>query len=219
LPALKDHLRVLKRGRIKREFWDLKSILKRKTTLDSIWLIVSLMFAAFTIIPFVSAYLVANVGLQQSDIALVFLCGGLATFVSAHVIGVISDRFGKLRVFNWLAILSIFPIVLLTHLRHVSLLTAIVVTTLFTVSISARGIPALAMITASIDRAKRGRFLSLTSSVQQASSAAASLFAGSLLGMSSDGRILNFSVAGYVAVAATLSATVFARRLRPASLT
>ncbi|HVK60051.1 MAG TPA: MFS transporter [Bdellovibrionales bacterium] len=214
LPNLRGHLNGHSFSDAKVEFANLKVLMRRKKTIDAILLIVSLMFAGFTVIPYVSAYLVANVGLSQSDIAVVFFAGGITTFATARLIGVISDRYGKLRVFTWLAVISTIPIVILTHLGSSSLITAVIVTTFFTTLISARGIPALAMITASIEKAKRGRFLSLTSSVQQAASAAASLFAGWLLGTSADGHILRYQWAGYVAVAATGAAIIFARRLR-----
>jgi len=166
------------------------------------------------VIPYVSAYLVSNIGLTQSDLASVFLAGGIATFASARAVGRLADRWGKPKVFTWLALASIFPILMLTSLPRVPVLVALLVTALFTLSISARGIPALAMITASIEKSRRGRFLSLTSSVQQAASGAASLLAGWIMNRGNDGTLDNFDLAGYVAAFFTVLAIFFGRRLR-----
>lgn len=209
LPRLSDHLS----RKASRESWNLKPLIARRNSLAAFGLIVSLMFAGFTIIPFVSAYLVANLGLDEKDLASVFFAGGVATFATARMTGRIADRLGKTRVFTWIAGLSTIPILVLTHLQSTSVLAIIIVTTFFTTFIAARGIPALALITASIERARRARFLSLTSSIQQISSGAATIVAGWILGQNVDGEITHFSYAGYLAVAFTLLAILFARKL------
>jgi len=53
-----------------------------------------LVLAHFMIIPFISPYLIANVGLTQEQIALQFFCGGIATIISAPLIGKMTDRYG-----------------------------------------------------------------------------------------------------------------------------
>lgn len=215
MPPLRSHLKTAKHVVTPRNDWqELKSLVARPRTVDALLLIVTLMFAGFTVIPYVSAYLVSNIGLTQADLASVFLAGGIATFASARQVGRLSDRFGKLSVFTWLALGSIVPIMLLTHLPKVPVLLALFVTAFFTLSISARGIPALAMITASIEKSRRGRFLSLTSSVQQISSGVASLLAGWILHRGLDGRLDHFGTAGFIAATFTVLSVFFARRLR-----
>lgn len=189
-------------------------LIGERNTRIAFGLIASLMFGGFTVIPFMSAYLVANVGLEERDLATVFFIGGLATFLTQRLVGRIADRFGKRRVFTVLALLSILPTLLLTHLPTVSLSVAITVTTLFTVLVSARAVPSLAMITSSIERSRRGSFLSLTSAVQQASSGAASLSAGAIIGLGAAGQITSYDGVGYLASLSLLFAVAFAHLLR-----
>ena len=56
-----------------------------------------------------------------------------------------------------MALLSLAPIVLVTHLPPVPLAVAIAVTTLFMVLVSGRFVPAMAMITASVEPRLRGQ--------------------------------------------------------------
>jgi predicted MFS family arabinose efflux permease len=221
LPTMRSHLRET--PQIERSPWlmslrqNLSStfqLFREENTLTACLLIICLMFAGFTVIPFMSAYLVANVGLREADLATVFLAGGAATLITSRWTGKIADRFGKERVFTWLAALSMIPVFLLTHLPRVPILVAIGIATLFTILISARAIPALAMITSSIEGSRRGAFLSLTSSVQQSASGIASFVAGSFLTLGPHGEIRRYDLAGNFAVFATLLAIIAARRLR-----
>lgn len=176
-------------------------------------LIISLMFAGFTVIPFISAYLVANVGLAEADLATVFLCGGAATLLTSRLAGKMADRFGKARVFSWLAGLSTIPIFVLTHLPRVPVAVAVLVATCFTVLISARAVPALSMITSSVAPSRRGSFLSLTSCVQQAASGFASLVSGMLMSQGPAGELTRYGVVGNLAVFATFIAIIASHHL------
>ena len=67
-------------------------------------LVVSLMFAGFVVFPYVSPYLVSNVGMAEDQLPLIFVVGGIVTLFSAPLIGRLADRYGKLRVFRIVAL-------------------------------------------------------------------------------------------------------------------
>ncbi len=75
--------------------------------------------------------------------------------------------------------------------------------------------PAMAMVTASVEPARRGSFMSLVSSAQQMASAIASYLAGSIIIRSDSGELLNFELVGYLAVVFSLVALVLSRLLKP----
>ena len=56
-----------------------------------------LMFAGFTVIPYITIYMQANVGLRSDQIPLIYLCGGVFTLFSARLFGRMTDRRGKVR--------------------------------------------------------------------------------------------------------------------------
>ncbi|HVJ80230.1 MAG TPA: MFS transporter, partial [Planctomycetia bacterium] len=63
-------------------------------------LTVALMFGGFTVIPFLSPYLVSNVGVAESDLPAVYIAGGALTLFGSPIAGKLADRFGKLLVFR-----------------------------------------------------------------------------------------------------------------------
>jgi predicted MFS family arabinose efflux permease len=55
---------------------------------------VVLVLSGFTVIPYISPYQVANVGISDSDLAWIYLFGGAATFFTSRLIGRFADTHG-----------------------------------------------------------------------------------------------------------------------------
>jgi len=81
--------------------------------------------------------------------------------------------------------------------------------------VSARVVPAMAMITASAEPAQRGSFLSVNSAVQQLAAGAASFGAGLIVVEGAGGELRHYGVVGALAAVATVASVFVARRLRP----
>jgi predicted MFS family arabinose efflux permease len=215
IPTLQGHLQYVARQQkvLESKSAFIALILKTNSRLAFAMIITS-MFAGFTVLPYMSAYLSANLGLSHQDLATVFFAGGVATFTTARWVGQLSDRFGKQNLFTYLALSSAVPTLLLTHSQPMPLLAILCITTSFFLLIGARGIPSLSLITASVGPGLRGRFLSLTSSIQQASSGIASLVTGLFLNQAKDGHLTNFNWAGDLSVVFILLSVLVANRLR-----
>ncbi len=176
-------------------------------------LIGALMLAGFSVIPFISPYMVKNVGLSEAQLSLIYFCGGLATFFTAPLIGRLADRFGKARVLRWLGAISLLPLLVLTQMPALPLAAVLVITTVFMVFISGRLIPAMALITAACTPALRGRFLSMNAALQQLSASLAALWPTLVLAQDASGRLLHYDRVGYGAMAMTLLAMWIAGRV------
>lgn len=172
-----------------------------------------LMFASFLVIPFISPYMVGNVGLTEGDLPLLYLCGGTATLMSAQIIGRQADRRGKVRVFRWVAALSIVPLIVTTNLPPVPVPVAIAASMMFMVLVSGRFVPAMALINGAALPRVRGAFLVLNSALQQLASGLASVVAGSVLG-SENGRLTHYWVVGLIAVSATIAGIFLAGKVK-----
>jgi predicted MFS family arabinose efflux permease len=213
LPPLRGHLER------RRDPVRLRDVLLHPAHLRAYTLMVALVTATFTIIPFLSIYLVNNVGRSMNELPYVWLCGGGATLLTTTPVGFIADRWGKLLVFRAVALFCLVPILLITNLPPTSLAVTLLATTLFMVATSARMVPAMAMITASAAPRYRGSFMSINSSVQQMAMGAAPLLSGLILGAEPEGQsalpLQGYPLVGLLASAAMLASIFLAGRLRP----
>ncbi len=212
LPRLRTHLHI---QRTRNAGQHLLHLVTQPNHLVAFALIATLMFAGFSVIPFISPYMVANVGLQESDLPYLYLSGGLASLFSARMIGRCADRYGHRKVFVAVAGISILPILVITHLPLASVGTAIAVMTVFMVFVSGRFVPTIALITASVEPGVRGSFMSLNSSVQQFAAGFASLLAGMTIGKNASGALIHYGWVGIGAALATMLCMVISGYLRP----
>ncbi len=173
-----------------------------------------LAFGVFTVIPFISAYMVRNVGLTELQLPYIYLFGGICTIVMARVIGKLSDKLGSFTMFATVAGISIIPIFLLTNLPQVSLVYALIVTSLFTMFGSTRFIPAMTLVSAVVKPQDRGTFMSLENAARQLSSGFASQIAGLIIGAGAAGELTNYNVVGYICILGTIFAILIARVLK-----
>jgi predicted MFS family arabinose efflux permease len=201
MPSIRTHL---EKNEYHSAFKVYKIILKDKNHLKAFFLITSMMFGGFSVIPFISPYMVSNVGVSEKDLSYLYFFGGGATVFTARIIGILADKYGKFKVFATVAILSTIPIYLITNLPRVPLYLALIVSTLFFILVSGRFIPALAIITSSVLPRNRGGFMSLTSSFQQIASGLASSISGIILTKNTDGSMSNYEYVGYMAIFATI---------------
>ncbi len=167
-------------------------------------LTVVMFLSMFFIIPYLSPYLVSNVGVFEKDLFYIYLVGGSVTVFTSPLIGRLADRFGKLKVFQIIAIMSIIPIILLTNLPMVSLPIAITCTTLFMSFASGRFVPVMSMITSSVRPQYRGGFMSINTSLQNLSASIATFLGGSILVKSDAGSLLHFGRVGGIAAVLTI---------------
>ncbi|HUG22033.1 MFS transporter [Piscinibacter sp.] len=176
-----------------------------------------IMSASFTVIPFLTIYMTSNMGLQPAQVPLVYLAGGLATFFSARLFGVLSDRWGKVQTFRFVAAVAMVTMLVATHMGDVPLWALLSVTTLFFVFVSGRMVPGMALVTAAAAPALRGTFMSLNGSVQSAAMGVASLVGGLLIGRDSLGRVTGYDWCGWVAVALSVLSIWAVGRLKVSS--
>jgi predicted MFS family arabinose efflux permease len=177
-------------------------------------LIVSLMVGSFTVFPYLAAYLVANVGMKESQLPLVYIAGGFLTLISSPTIGRLADRFGKLRVFRIAIPCSAALLLVMTHLPPVPVAVAVALFGALMVANVARMICAMAMVTSSVEPRRRGAFLSANASVQHVASGLGAYLGGLIVEQSASGKIEHFGTVGWVAVSATLASMWFAGRVR-----
>lgn len=193
----------------------MRSLLAQPSHRQAFWVSASLVFGGGLVIPFMSPALVANGGITEARLPLIYLFGGAATLLSTNIIGRLSDRLDKFRVLAAVSTGTVFVVLVLTNLPSVPLPVLLLVTTLFFVTMSGRFAPAMALVINSVGPHHRGGFMGVNSALQQAASGSATLLAGLIITTEpSSGRLLNYPIVGVLAAACFLSTVFLAHRLR-----
>lgn len=213
LPPMRGHLQSP--ARVRPHPWQLlREIAAPANHRRAYALMASLTLAGMCVVPYLSAYVVANTGFKEPQLFLIYLLGGACTLVSMNVIGRLADFHGKFPVFAFVAACSIVMTLTLTHLSVVAQPVLLTVTSCFMVFMSGRFIPAMAMITSSAEPRLRGGFMSLNTSVQQFGSGFASLGSGLIVGQAADGRITGYGTIGFISAGLVVVSIYLASRLR-----
>ena len=186
MPALRDHLHRAVHAHPLAQMID---TFRQRSNLIAFALTSAMMFGAFSVIPYISISLVANVGVPRGKLWLVFLTAGLMTLCGAPFIGALADRFGKLRVFRLVALIAAGLILVLTNLPPVPLAVAASLVGLLMVSNAGRMAASMSMITASVPSRFRGGLMSANSAVQHVSAGLGALIGGGILVESHDWAI------------------------------
>ena len=173
-----------------------------------------MMFAAFTVIPYITIYLQSNAGMKTQEVPWIYLCGGLATLLSARYFGRLTDRVGKVQMFQRLALAVTVPLMATTLSQGLPLWGLLTISTLFFTVMSGRMIPGMAMISSAALPRLRGTFMTLNSAVQSASMGLAALVAGLIIGRDAQGQLTGYWVAGLLGVVASLLSVWLAGHLR-----
>lgn len=179
-----------------------------------------LMLGHFTIVPFISPYMVGNVGFTEGELMYIYLVGGAATMFFSPWVGKMADKHGRLKIFTIFGTLVLLPIITITNMPPWPLWAALVVAAIFFVFANGRMVPSTTMETAIITPENRGSYMSIRSSVQQLSSGLASFVAGSIIierpsMFSSEAKALeNYGYVGLIAIFFSLVSLWVARKLK-----
>jgi predicted MFS family arabinose efflux permease len=173
-----------------------------------------MMFASFTVIPYITIYLQSNAGMKTDEVPWIYLCGGLTTLLTARYFGRLTDRVGKVKVFQRLAWAVAFPLMATTLSQGLPLWGLLLISTCLFAMMSGRMIPGMAMISSSVEPRLRGTFMTLNSAVQSASMGVAALVGGLIIGRDAQGHLTLYWVAGLLGVLASGLSAWLAGRLR-----
>ena len=214
LPALRDHLDHASHSHPWRQ---LVSTFNQSNHLRAFALTAAVMMGSFSVIPYISLYLVSNVGVDETrDLFWVFVTGGILSLVGAPLVGRLADRYGKVPVYRIVATISIGLMLAVTNLPPVPLVVAVGVVGAFMLSNAGRMVAALTMITGSVERRFRGGFMSANSAIQHLASGVGASIGGHVLVKAADGTQQHFNRVGLFAAVATALTLWLAGRVRPA---
>lgn len=152
--------------------------------------------SGFVVIPYISPYMVRNVGLREAELPYIYLAGGLCTIFSMNIIGRLADQYGKRRLFAIMVCAAIASTLFLTHLPPVRTALAVASTTVFMICMSGRFVPAMALMTSAVRPQLRGGFMGVSSAVQHLASGLGSFLGGLILTQGGNGQLQGYGTAG-----------------------
>lgn len=210
LPTMTDHLKEKPNINSLREIKDLLSEINH---LKAFTLSILLTFGNFLILPYLSPYMISNMGLTEKDLPYIYFAGGFFTLFIAQIIGKLADKYGKRKIFIIMGLISIIPVLIITNLQLVSLFIVFITSSFLMIALTARVVPSTAIITGSMKPQYRGSFMSLNSSVQNMGSGLASVVSGMIISKSPDGHLLNYNYSGFLYIITMLTAIYLSTKL------
>lgn len=171
-------------------------------------------FSHFTMIPFLSPYMIANVGFKESQLSYIYMIGGALTLFTGPYIGKLADQYGTVKVFSFLVVLAFIPQLAITNLPPVPVWVALFFTSLFFIFSGGRFVPSQALTIGSVQSQYRGGFMSLNSSVMQLASGLAAFLAGLVVDKNAAGQLVHYEYLGYSTVIFSILTVFAARRIR-----
>jgi len=193
---------------------NIKAIFNNKNNLLAMLFGVIMMMGHFSIIPLLSTYMVSNVGMLEADLPLIYLVGGAVSLITSPLIGKLADKFGKLKVFVFLAALYTIPVFLITNLAPNPLYLVLTISAIFFV-FSGRFIPMQAIVTGAVEPKIRASFMSFNSSIQQLANGIAAFLAGMVV-LNVNGKLIHYNWLGYFSIAMAFISIFIALKLKSA---
>jgi len=167
----------------------------------------------FMLMPFGSNYATHNLGIPIEKLPFLYAITGVFSIVFGPIVGRLSDVVGKFRMFVIGSAISITIIGIYTSLGLSPFWLVIMLNVILFVGISARMIPAQALLSGVPAPQDRGAFMSINSSIQQLSGGISAMFAGMIVYQSKDGYLHNYPLLGLVVIISMLVAVFLMRML------
>lgn len=211
IPSMRDHLR--EKNADDHRFQVLFNVLQSREQRLVLLFSALVMMGHFLIIPFINPFMEFNKGFTKDQTPMIYLFGGMASFVSAIALGRFSDRIGKLRVFSWSVLFSLVMVWGITNMPVMPFSLVLVLFAVWFVLATGRAVTAQAMISNVVKPEQRGSFMSFNSSVQQLGTAIASFIAGFVVIKDSTGKLHGYERVGYLSILVLLLGLLLGRYL------
>ncbi|SEI97550.1 Predicted arabinose efflux permease, MFS family [Dyadobacter sp. SG02] len=203
----------LKNPRKGNAFQHLAKTLARPDYLQGFAATALLATGGFMLMPFGTAFGVHNLGIAEASLPTLYMVTGISMLVFSPMIGKLSDKTGKYKVFLMGSTVTCIMTLIYCNLSVTPLWIIIGLNVLLFVGITGRMISASALMTAVPDPADRGAYMGINSSIQQIAGGLASLLAGFIVSETSTGFIENYPLLGDVVVFAVIVTALLMYRI------
>jgi predicted MFS family arabinose efflux permease len=161
-----------------------------------------LSIGGFMMMPFGAAFAINNLRVTATQLPLMYMVSGVSALIIMPVIGKLSDRMDKFRLFAMASAFLMVVIVLYTHLAVTPFWIIIIFNILMVIGIMSRMVPSGALTTGIPELKDRGAFMSINASMQQIAGGFAATVAGMIvIQKTTFSPIEHYDTLGYIIVA------------------
>lgn len=126
-----------------------------------------LSLGGFMMMPWGTAFAINNLHLTKEQMPSLFMVAGISTLIIMPIIGKLSDKVDKFKLFAVASVWMIIVVLFYTNLTPVPLWVVMVVNVLMMMGIMSRMVPSMALTSSLPEMHDRGAFMSINSSLQQ----------------------------------------------------
>ena len=126
-----------------------------------------LSLGGFLMMPWGSAFAINNLHVTDHQLPLLFMISGVGTLIIMPIIGKLSDKIDKFKLFAIASLWLIMVVLIYTNLTPVHISIIMLLNVLLMMGIMSRMVPSMALVTALPKMQDRGAFMSINSSLQQ----------------------------------------------------
>ena len=164
-----------------------------------------LSIGGFMMMPFGSAFAINNLKITNHQLPMLFMVSGVSSLFIMPLIGKLSDKIDKFKIFAVASVWMMIMCVVYTNLTATPLWLVMALNILMMMGIMSRMIPSSALTSAIPEMADRGAFMSINASLQQIAGGIAAAVAGMIVSQPSKGApLVNYNVVGYVIVSISM---------------
>jgi predicted MFS family arabinose efflux permease len=162
-------------------FKHIKDILAQKNYRIGFLCTALLSIGGFMMMPFASAFAINNLKITNDQLPLMFMVTGAATLVIMPVIGKLSDRISKPKLFAFSTVMAVIIINIYSRFAETPFYIVLITNVLMMGFIMSRMVPSQALTSAIPNQADRGAFMSVNSSLQQLAGGFGAMLAGFII--------------------------------------
>ena len=168
----------------------------------------------FMIMPWGSSFAINNLKVTTEQLPFLFMIAGVSTLIIMPIIGSLSDKIDKFKLFTIASIWMGIVVVIYTNLTPVPFIYVVILNVLMMMGVMARMVPSVALVTALPGLHDRGAFMSINSSLQQMAGGIAAAIGGMIVVQKDNYSPLeHYDVLGYVIVVILIACIITLRRV------
>jgi predicted MFS family arabinose efflux permease len=160
-----------------------------------------LSIGGYMIMPFGAAFAINNLRVTAKQLPMLYMVSGVCALIVMPLIGKLSDKVDKFKIFAAASLLMIVVVLFYTHLSATPLWIIMIFNVLMMIGIMSRMVPSGALTTGIPEQEDRGAFMSINSSMQQIAGGIAAAIAGMIITQKTKFSPLeNYDKLGYIVV-------------------